>query len=65
MPKKYLKVQTLFLDDCANLQDSKKKVSELCHLAFSGRHYSTIWVLNQKYNSIVKDLIWGWGTSGT
>jgi len=48
---------TLFvIDDCANLQDSKKKVSELCHLAFSGRHYGlTVWVLNQKYNSVVKD----------
>ena len=48
---------TLFIiDDCANLQDSKKKVSELCNLAFSGRHYGiTVWLLNQKYNSIVKD----------
>ena len=48
---------TLFIiDDCANLSDTKKKASELCHLAFSGRHYSiTVWVLNQKYNSIVKD----------
>ena len=48
---------TLFIiDDCANLQDSKKKVSELCHLAFSARHYGiTVWVINQKYNSVVKD----------
>jgi len=48
---------TLFIiDDCANLHDTKKKVSELCHLAFSGRHYGlTVWVLNQKYNSVVKD----------
>ena len=46
----------LIIDDCANLQDSKKKVSELCNLAFSGRHYGiTVWLLNQKYNSIVKD----------
>lgn len=44
------------LDDCANLQDSKKKVSELCYLAFSGRHFGiSTWVINQKYNSIVKD----------
>lgn len=44
------------IDDCANLQDSKKKVSELCHLAFSGRHYGlSTWVVNQKYNSVVKD----------
>ena len=28
----------------------------LCFLAFSGRHFGiTSWVLNQKYNSIVKD----------
>ena len=48
---------TLFIiDDCANLQDSKKKATELCNLAFSGRHYGiTSWVLVQKYNSIVKD----------
>jgi hypothetical protein len=48
---------TLFIiDDCANLHDAKKKASELCYLAFSGRHYKiTTWVLNQKYNSIVKD----------
>ncbi|WP_375666004.1 ATPase/DNA packaging protein, partial [Bartonella sp. CL41QHWL] len=48
---------TLFLiDDCANLRDTKKKVSELCNLAFSGRHYNlTVWLLVQKYNSVVKD----------
>lgn len=48
---------TLFIiDDCANLHDSKIRESELCYLAFSGRHYNiTTWVLNQKYNSIVKD----------
>ena len=44
------------IDDCANLQDSKKKASELCYLAFSGRHFGiTTWVINQKYNSVVKD----------
>ncbi len=48
---------TLFIiDDCANLHDSKIRESELCYLAFSGRHYNiTTWVLTQKYNSIVKD----------
>ena len=53
----YKGTNTLFIiDDCANLQDSKKKVSELCHLAFSARHYGiTVWVINQKYNSVVKD----------
>lgn len=44
------------IDDCANLQDSKRKATEICNLAFSGRHYGiTTWVLIQKYNSIVKD----------
>ncbi|WP_375654892.1 ATPase/DNA packaging protein [Bartonella sp. CL46QHWL] len=49
--------KTLFLiDDCANLRDTKKKVSELCNLAFSGRHYNiSVWLLVQKYNSVVKD----------
>jgi len=48
---------TLFLiDDCANLHDFKKKKSELCYLACSGRHDGiTVWVINQKYNSVVKD----------
>ena len=48
---------TLFIiDDCANLHDTKKKISELCNLAYSARHYGiTTWVLTQKYNSIVKD----------
>ncbi len=48
---------TLFIiDDCANLHDSKIRESELCFLAFSGRHFNiTTWVLTQKYNSIVKD----------
>ena len=53
----YKGTNTLFLiDDCANLNDLKKKKSELCYLAFSGRHLGiTTWVINQKYNSIVKD----------
>ena len=53
----YKGTNTLFLiDDCANLHDMKKKKSELCFLAFSGRHLGiTVWVINQKYNSIVKD----------
>ena len=53
----YKNSNTLFLiDDCANLHDMKKKKSELCFLAFSGRHLGiTVWVINQKYNSIVKD----------
>jgi len=53
----YKGTNTLFIiDDCANLHDTKIRESELCYLAFSGRHYGiTTWVLNQKYNSIVKD----------
>ena len=53
----YKDTSTLFLiDDCANLHDMKKKKSELCFLAFSGRHLGiTVWVINQKYNSVVKD----------
>lgn len=53
----YKNTNTLFIiDDCANLHDSKVRESELCYLAFSGRHFGiTTWVLNQKYNSIVKD----------
>ena len=53
----YSGTHTLFIiDDCANLGDTKKKVSELCNLAFSGRHHNiTVCVINQKYNSIVKD----------
>jgi len=46
----------LIIDDCANLRDTTKKVSELCRLAMSGRHDNlTVWVLVQKYNSVVKD----------
>jgi len=53
----YKNSNTLFLiDDCANLHEMKKKKSELCFLAFSGRHLGiTVWVINQKYNSVVKD----------
>ena len=49
--------RTLFiLDDIANLHDSKIKGTSLCNLAFSGRHYNiSVWVLVQKYNSVVKD----------
>jgi hypothetical protein len=34
----------------------REKNTELCYLAFSGRHRGiTVWVLNQKYNYVVKD----------
>ena len=57
MIETYKGTNTIFLiDDCANLHDSKRKTSELCHLAFSGRHYGiSTWVIIQKYNSVVKD----------
>jgi len=49
---------TLFIiDDCANLEDVKKKATALTDLAFSARHYGiSVLVICQKYNSIVKDL---------
>ena len=49
---------TLFIiDDCANLHDVKKKATELCNLAFSGRHYQiSTWIIIQKFNSLVKDM---------
>ena len=48
---------TLFiLDDCGNLSDTRKKKTELCKLAFSGRHAGiSTWVIVQKYTSVVKD----------
>jgi len=40
----------------ANLEDVKKKATSLTELAFSARHYGiSVWVICQKYNSIVKD----------
>ena len=49
---------TLYLiDDCATskaLTQKKNKLSEFC---FSGRHaQQSVWVLTQKYNSVLKDL---------
>jgi len=48
---------TLFvIDDCAKLEDVKKKTTSLTELAFSARHYGiSVWVICEKYNSIVKD----------
>src|SRR5271166_6680061 len=49
--------QTLIIiDDCANLNDAKIKVTALTKLAFHGRHVNiSTWILTQKYNAIVKD----------
>lgn len=49
--------QTLFLiDDCSSEKDIVKKRNALTKLAFSGRHAGiTVWILTQKYNSVLKD----------
>ena len=49
---------TLYIiDDCFALTALKKKKDMLSILAFSGRHAEqSVWVLTQKYNSVVKDL---------
>jgi hypothetical protein len=53
----YKNSNTLFIiDDCANLDDTKKKTSKLTELGFSGRHSGiSTWVIVQKYNAVVKD----------
>jgi len=44
------------IDDSANLEDVKKKATSLTDLAISTIHYGiSVWVICQKYNSIVKD----------
>ena len=46
----------LIIDDCSALNDIKKKHQMLSELAFSGRHANcSVWVLTQKYNSILTD----------
>jgi len=49
--------QTLFLiDDCSAERDIVKKRNSLSKLAFSGRHAQiSVWLLTQKYNSMLKD----------
>ena len=49
---------TLFIiDDCSASRALTKKKDMLSELAFSGRHAKmSIWVLTQKYNSVLKDL---------
>eukprot|EP00745_Piridium_sociabile_P030731 TRINITY_DN50_c0_g3_i1.p3 TRINITY_DN50_c0_g3~~TRINITY_DN50_c0_g3_i1.p3 ORF type:complete len:204 (+),score=7.22 TRINITY_DN50_c0_g3_i1:2805-3416(+) len=48
---------TLFIiDDCSAERDMVKKRNTLAKLAFSGRHAGiSIWILTQKYNSVLKD----------
>ena len=52
------KSQVLFLvDDCSAEKGMKRKQQMLSELAFSGRHPGcSLWILTQKYNSVVTDL---------
>jgi hypothetical protein len=44
------------IDDCADMNDIKKKNQMITKLAFSGRHANcSVWILTQKYNSILTD----------
>ena len=49
--------RSLFVvDDCSAEKDIVKKRNSLAKLAFSGRHAGiSVWILTQKYNSILKD----------
>ena len=49
---------TLYIiDDCSATEALTKKKDMLSELAFSGRHaMQSVWVLTQKYNSVLKDL---------
>jgi len=49
---------TLYIiDDCSAKKALTKKRDALSELAFSGRHaQQSVWVLTQKYNSVLKDL---------
>ena len=49
---------TLYIiDDCSALRALKKKAGMLSELTFSGRHAKqSVWVITQKYNSVLKDL---------
>ena len=49
--------KTLFIiDDCSAERDIIKKRKSLSKLAFSGRHAEiSVWILTQKYNSVLKD----------
>ena len=49
---------TLFIiDDCSATKALTKKRDMLSELAFSGRHADiSVWVLTQKYNSVLTDL---------
>ena len=45
------------IDDCSATKALTKKKDMLSELAFSGRHAKqSVWVLTQKYNSVLQDL---------
>ena len=45
------------IDDCSATKALTKKKNMLSEIAFSGRHAKQcVWVLTQKYNSVLKDL---------
>jgi len=56
--KKYAGRPTLYIiDDCSATKALTKKRDMLSELAFSGRHAEqSVWVLTQRYNSVLKDL---------
>ena len=56
--KRFQGEPTLYLiDDMSASKELTKKKDALSELAFSGRHAKqSVWVLTQKYNSILKDL---------
>ena len=49
---------TLYIiDDCSATKELTKKRDMLSELAFSGRHaQQSVWVISQRYNSVLKDL---------
>ena len=55
----FIKIGTniLFLiNDCTNLNNTKRKSTALTKLVFSGRHMGiSTWLITQKYNAVVKD----------
>ena len=55
---KYAGYPTLYIiDDCSATKELTKKKDMLSELAFSGRHAEqSVWVISQRYNSILKDL---------
>ena len=55
---KYAGQPTLYIiDDCSGTKELTQKRDMLSQLAFSGRHAEqSVWVISQRYNSVLKDL---------